>query len=103
MGTCGNCRSGAAAWRGPEPLFEIRRSFRARWNRLGFSVSVDSGRWTLVVEDAETRNTLHTGLRAGARAAQVAAAEFGIFWVLGPECRMIPERLVQELHWQEVW
>jgi sulfur transfer protein SufE len=46
--------------------------------------------------------TLYIAHRSGARAAQLAAAEFAIFRVLGPENRLSPDRLAQELKWQEV-
>ena len=103
MGACANCRSRAVPQPAPAPLFQIRRGYRARWNSLGFLLNADADRWTLVVEDADSCKTLHTAQRAGARAAQVAAAEFGIFWALGPESCMSPERLAQELNWQETW
>ena len=87
----------------PAPLLQIHRGYRARWNDLAFSVETDSGDWTLRVQDARERETLYTAHRVGARAAQLAAAEFAIFRVLGPASRVSPDQLASELKWQEHW
>jgi len=100
---CGSCRHNAARPQAPAPLFQIRRGYRARWSDLAFSVESDSGNWTLRVQDPTRRETLYTAHRGGACAAQVAAAEFAIFRVLGPESRVSPDRLAKELTWQEYW
>jgi hypothetical protein len=55
------------------------------------------------VQDSARRETLYTAHRGGARAAQLAAAEFAIFRVLDPESRVSPDRLAKELKWQEYW
>jgi hypothetical protein len=86
---------------GPASLFQIRRGYRTRWNNLAFTVETDSGDWTSCVQDPGRRETLYTARRAGAHAAQVAAAEFAIFQVLGPSSPVYAERLVKELDWQE--
>jgi len=103
MGTCGSCRHNAVPAREPALLFQIRRGYRARWSHLAFSVETESGDWTLRVQDSARKETLYTALRGGARAAQLAAAEFAIFRVLGAESRVSPEGLVRELKWQEYW
>lgn len=102
MGTCGSCRRDAVPSRGPVTLFQIRRGYRARWNDLAFTVESDSGDWMLSIQDS-VRETLYTAHRAGPRAAQVAAAEFAIFRVLGPASAMSADRLASELKWQEYW
>ena len=61
------------------PLLQIRHGYWAQWNRLAFAVETDSDQWTLHVRDAVGSETLYTAHRSGARAAQVAAAEFAIF------------------------
>ncbi|HEY1242038.1 MAG TPA: hypothetical protein VGF16_15855 [Bryobacteraceae bacterium] len=99
---CGSCQT-APRPQAPAPLFQIRRGYRTRWNDLAFSVESDSGDWTLCVQDPARRETLYTAHRGGARAAQVAAAEYAIFRVLGPESRISPDRLAKELTWQEYW
>ena len=96
---CGSCRHNTARPQTPAPLFQIRRGYRARWSNLAFSVETGSGDWTLRVQDA-ANETLYTAHRGGSRAAQVAAAEFAIFRVLGPQSRVSPDRLAQELTWQ---
>jgi hypothetical protein len=103
MGSCQNCRHNGIPSRAPARLFQIRRGYRARWNDLSFSIETDSGDWTLRVQDSARTVTLYIAHRSGARAAQFAAAEFAIFRVLGPESRLSPDRLAQELKWQEVW
>ena len=81
-------------------LFQIRHGYRARWNDLAFSVETDSSDWTLRVQDARETETLYTAHRGAAHAAQVAAADFAIFRVLGPQSRLSPDRLANELNWQ---
>jgi len=99
--SCGTCPRTAVP--APAPLFQIRHGYRAHWSELAFSVESDSGDWTLRVQDPARRETIYTAHRGGARAAQVAAAEFAIFRVLGPESRVNPDRLAKELSWQEYW
>ena len=100
---CGSCRHNAARPQAPAPLFQIRQGYRARWSDLAFSVEADSDEWTLRVQDSARRQTLYTAHRGGARAAQVAAAEFAIFRVLGPQSRVSPDRLAGELNWQSYY
>ena len=102
MAACGSCQNRAVPASSPAPLFQIRHGYRTRWNDLAFSVETDSGDWTLRVQDSR-KQTLYTAHRSGARAAQLAAAEFAVFRVLGHETRVSPERLVKELQWQEHW
>lgn len=102
MSACASCRHSSIPQRTPNtPLLQIRRGYRTRWNNLAFSVESDSSQWTLRVQDSS--QTLYTAQRGGARAAQVAAAEFAIFRVLGPASPLRPDRLAQELKWQEYW
>jgi hypothetical protein len=103
MGRCKSCRSNLALPRDPARLLQIRHRYQARWRALKLSVTMDTDDWILVVQDWDTRNTLYTGHRAGPRAARIAAAEFAIFSVLGPGSPVIPERLAEELNWQQVW
>jgi len=63
-------------------------------------VETDSSDWTLRVQDASQTETLYTAHRGAARAAQVAAVDFAIFRVLGPQSRLSPDRLANELNWQ---
>jgi hypothetical protein len=84
-------------------LLQIRHGYRARWNRLSLAVETDTDQWTLRVEDAVGSETLYMAQRSGARAAQVAAAEFALFRELGFDSRMSPEGLAGELKWQEYW
>ena len=103
---CVSCRHNTLPQRAntaPAPLFQIRRGYRARWNDLAFSVESDSDQWTLRVEDSGHSRTLYIAHRGGARAAQLAAAEFAIFRVLGPCSSESPARLARELKWQEYW
>ncbi len=97
---CGTCRHGAVAPPAPAQLFQIRRGYRAKWSNLAFSVEGGSGDWTLRVQDSAKQQTLYLAYRGGARAAKVAAAEFAIFLRLGPQSRMSPDRLANELNWQ---
>jgi len=103
MGTCGSCRQNAIPAPAPEPLFQIRRGYSARWNDLALWVETGSGDWTLRVQDSAGRAPLYTAHRVGARAAQVAAAEFAIFRVFGAQSRLSPDSLAGELRWQEHW
>lgn len=103
MGSCGSCRHSAIPSRTPAQLLQIRRGFRARWSGLAFSVESDSSQWTLRVQDCGSNQTLYVAHRGGAGAAQVAAAEFAIFRVLGPASPLSPSRLARELKWQEYW
>ena len=103
MSACVSCRQRAVPSAAPAPLLQIRRGYRARWNDLAFSVETDSSQWTLRVQDTGKGQTLYTAYRGGATAAQVAAAEFGIFRVLGPASTLRPDRLARELKWQEYW
>ena len=103
MPNCGSCRHNAVAPSVPPQLFEIRHGYRTRWNELAFSVETDAGDWTLRVQDPGKRQTLYTARRGGARAAKAAAIEFAIFWVLGAASRVNPDRLANELTWQEYW
>ena len=102
MANCASCRHSAAPSTTPQ-LFQIRHGYRARWNELAFSVEDHSGDWTLRVQDPARSRTLYTAHRGGARAAQVAAIEFAIFWLLGAASRLNPDRLARELTWQEYW
>ena len=102
MSSCTNCRAQATS--SPEPaLLRIREGYRTRWQDLTFSVQSDSSEWTLAVEDTERHETLYRGQRMGVRAAQVAAAEFAIFRVLGAGSRVAPAQLASELNWQRYW
>src|SRR5436305_652632 len=103
MADCGGCRMSPAASRASAELFQIRQGYRARWNALLFSVEADSCDWTLRVQDFAKGETLYTAHRGAARAAQVAAADYAIFRVLGPESRVSPDRLAKELNWQPYW
>ena len=104
MSSCIACRHQSVPQ--PKPvsqLLQIRRGYRTRWNGLSFSVENGSGEWTLRVQDSGGNRTLYLAHRGGAKAAQEAAAEFGIFRVLGPGSPVRPDRLAQELNWQEYW
>ncbi len=101
MANCGSCRHNTVSSATPPQLFQIRHGYRARWNELSVTVEDNSGDWTLRVQDP-TR-TLYTAHRGAARAAQVAALEFAIFWLLGAASRLSPDRLAKELNWQEYW
>jgi hypothetical protein len=103
MGFCGSCQRATVPSRTAAPLLQIRHGYRARWKRLAFAVETDSDQWTLRVQDAVGSETLYTAHRSGARAAQVAAAEFAIFQELGFDSRVNPDRLAGELKWQEYW
>ena len=103
MANCGSCRPKSAPSSTPPELFQIRHGYHTRWNDLAFSVENNSGDWTLRVQDPARSATLYTAHRGGARAAQVAALEFAIFFVLGAASRVSPDRLATELTWQEYW
>ena len=106
MSLCGGCRHNGVASQSPArnvSLFQIRRGFRTRWSGMAFSVESDSDQWTLRVEDSGDHRMLYIAHRGGARAAQVAAAEFAIFRALGPDSRVSPDGLARELKWQEYW
>jgi hypothetical protein len=103
MAACGYCRPLALPSRAPAPLFQIRRGFLARWNGLALTVETDSGGWALHIQDSAKTETLYSAHRVGPRAAQLAAAEFAIFRVLGPASAMNADRLVKELNWQAYW
>ena len=103
MANCGTCRHNAVPSSTPPQLFQIRHGYRARWNDLSFSVEDNSGDWTLRVQDSARSATLYTAHRGGAHAAQVAALEFAIFFVLGAASLVRPDRLAKELTWQEYW
>jgi hypothetical protein len=83
-------------------LHQIRQRFRANWRDLVCTVEDDSSQWTLRVQDAGD-HILYTAYRGGRRAAQVAAAEFAAFRVLGPASGVSPERLAMEFAWQQSW
>jgi hypothetical protein len=102
MASCGNCRHGAVPPRMPAPLFQIRRGYQARWNDLAMTVESDSRGWALRILDA-AKTELYTAHRIGPQAAQVAAAEYAIFRVLGPASAMNADRLARELNWQAYW
>ena len=102
MATCGNCRHGARPRQAPAPLFQIRQGYQARWNGLAFTVESDSSGWALRILDS-SRRELYTAHRIGPQAAQVAAAEYAIFRVLGPASAMNADRLAKELNWQAYW
>jgi hypothetical protein len=87
----------------PATLIHIRQGYRSCWNNLTFSVESDSSQWTLQVEDARHSRTLYRASRPGIRAAQVAAAEFAIFQVLGAASPLQPAQLAAELTWQPYW
>lgn len=103
MASCGTCRNNTPVSSMPEPLFQIRHGYRARWGNLAFSVESDSGNWTLRIQDPSKNQTLYTAHRGQARAAQLAAAEFAIFLVLGAQSTFSPDRLARDLSWQEYW
>jgi hypothetical protein len=101
---CVSCRHNTLPQREKTaPLLQIRRGYRARWNDLALLVESDSDQWTLRVEDSGHTRTLYIAHRGGASAAQVAAAEFAIFRVLGPGSSISPAGLARELKWQECW
>ncbi len=103
MGFCGSCQHSAVPSRTAAPLLQIRHGYRAQWSRLAFAVETESDQWTLRVQDVVGSETLYTAHRSGARAAQVAAAEFAIFRELGFDSGVSPDRLAGELTWQEYW
>jgi hypothetical protein len=102
MATCGNCRHGSVPQSTPTPLLQIRHGYRARWNDLAFTVERDASGWTLRILDSSKRE-LYAAHRIGPQAAQVAAAEYAIFRVLGPASAIQADRLARELNWQAYW
>src|SRR4051794_12015656 len=100
---CGTCAKRSIPQPEPAPLCQIRHGYRARWNSLDFSVEAEASQWTLRVEDSGQHQTLYIAHRRAAREAQVAAADFAIFNVLGPASRLSPGKLAGELKWQEYW
>ena len=101
MTTCRNCRD-QSAQRTPTPLFQIRQGYQARWSDLAFTVETDSSGWALRIQDS-TEKELYSAHRVGPQAAQVAAAEYAIFRVLGPASAMNVERFAKELNWRAYW
>ena len=102
MGSCGSCIHKPAPTALPD-LCAIRHGYRTQWNGLTLAVETDAGDWALRIHDSAGRQTLYTARRPAVRAAQVAAAEFAIFQVLGPASRVSPDRLAGEMNWQEYW
>jgi hypothetical protein len=99
MGACGNCRHNTFAPKEPATLFQIQRGYRARWNDMALTVETDASGWALHIVDS-ARQELYTAHRMGSQAAQLAAAEYAIFRVLGPASAMNADRLAKELNWQ---
>jgi hypothetical protein len=66
-------------------------------------VETDSNGWALQVQDSARQETLYKAHRAGPQAAQLAAAEYAIFRVLGPASLLNAGRLARELNWQAYW
>jgi hypothetical protein len=99
---CANCRHTAPA-PAPAPLLQIHRGYRARWNDLAFSVETDPNGWALQIQDSACKTTLYRAHRVGPQAAQLAAAEYAIFNVLGPSSPLRADRLAKELNWQAYW
>jgi len=97
VGFCGTCQQNAVPSRTPDPLFQIRHGYRARWNAIDFSVEADSDQWTLRIEDPINRETLYTAHRGGARAAQSAAVDFASFRLA------CDNHATPELKWQPYW
>jgi len=85
----------------PASLFQIRQGYRASWRDLSLSVESGSQQWTVRVHDART--DLYTAHRSSARAAQAAGMEYAIFRVLGPAAGESPERLAQQVNWNQYW
>jgi hypothetical protein len=102
MATCGNCRHGARPQQTPAPLCQILHGYQAGWNGLAIRVESDSSGWALHISDSAKRE-LYTAYRMGPQAAQVAAAEYAIFSILGPASAINADRLAKELHWQAYW
>ena len=102
MATCGNCRHGVRPQQPLAPLCQIRQGYQAGWNGLAIRVESEPNGWTLHIADA-TKRELYTARRMGPQAAQVAAAEYAIFRVLGPASAMNADRLAKELPWQAYW
>jgi len=103
MSHCASCRHNTAPSPEPAALVRIREGYRTRWNDLVFTAEKDCFQWTLRVQDSRQTETFYTAHRGGLRAAQAAAAEYGIFRVLGAESLVSPDRLAQELTWQPYW
>lgn len=99
MSSCAGCRAQAVPPLEPS-LFQIREEYQTEWNHLTLSVRSDSGEWTLQVQDTQRSEILYKAQRIGVRAAQVAAAEFAIFRVLGVDSRVSPAQLANDLMWQ---
>ena len=96
-------RGAAARSRAAAPaLIQIRRGYRARWQGLDLSVEVDTGQWTVRVQDVTRSRTLHTAHRSSAAAARIAAAEFAMF-VAGTSGWEMPEALAKSFEWHEYW
>lgn len=85
----------------PSALFQIRRGYRTEWNGLAISVEHDSSDWMLRVEDSGKSETLYTARRLQVSDAQMAAADFAIFRVLGGNSEVTPDRLAKAWNWQE--
>ncbi|HEX3744810.1 MAG TPA: hypothetical protein VHW09_12800 [Bryobacteraceae bacterium] len=81
---------------------QIRQGYQANWNGLAFTVETDSNGWAVRIQDS-TRRELYRAHRLGPQAAQLAAAEYAIFSVLGPASTVSAGRLARELHWQTCW
>jgi len=65
-------------------------------------VESDNSGWSLRILDSAKRE-LYAAHRIGPKAAQVAAAEYAIFRVLGPASAVRADRLASELNWQSYW
>jgi hypothetical protein len=84
-------------------LFQIRRGYRARWNRLLFTVESENGQWNLRVQESGKEPALYAGQRSNLSAAKTAAAEFALFQPPGTTNAESPEKLAKQLEWKEYW
>jgi len=100
MGSCGSCRHNAIPSRTPAHLFPDSKGLPCSLDRFGSER--DSDQWTLRVQDDGRDQTLYVAHRGGASAAQVAAAEFVIFGLLGPGSTLSPTIPAMELKWQDI-
>ena len=89
MSLCGTCRLNPPS---PRVLFQIRETFRAKWQHLTFSIESDGSQWTLHVQDLAHPKPFYTAHRSSAHLARLAAADFAAF-----------QGSTTELTWQPSW
>jgi hypothetical protein len=80
----------------------LRQGYRLIWNELRLTVEALDREWQAFVYDERRMLLLYRAERLSIHGAKVAAIEFSLGHVFGPDHREDPDRLAERLPWESL-